>query len=157
MKNNLQDIGIVQKLAWNFKNTSGFPFDELYSEALLAYSEALNTFKEKDTKFSTWVYVNTKNALINFIKKEKNTNWVDIEAYRDYSNSSVWDNPYWELRQLFSEDAKEVTDEIVNNPMLYVGKAPKMIRGQIVKELREKGWYWGRIWDCIREIKKIIN
>ncbi len=31
MKNNLQDIGIVQKLAWNFKNTSGFPFDELYS------------------------------------------------------------------------------------------------------------------------------
>ena len=152
----VKDIGIAQKLAWKFQKTTGFEFNELYSEALLAYAEALHKFDtEKNTKFSTFAYVCIKSALINFVKKEC------IPGQRIDSTvlerQATWDSPYWILKEQFTKDAQDVAKMLISHPYRYLGNPPKMIRGLIREELREKGWTYDRIYAATKNIKEVLK
>jgi len=154
--NQTKDLGIAQKLAWRFQKTTGYQFDELYSEALLAYAEALNNFDtKKKTKFSTFAYICINSALINFVKKEKFPGQkVDSAVLEKHSS---WDRPYWILKEQFTKDAQEVAEMLTGNPYKYLGTPPKMIKGLIREELREKGWTYDRIYAATRNIKEVLK
>lgn len=154
--NQTKDLGIARKLAWQFQKTTGFQFDELYGEALLAYAEALNEYNDtKKTKFSTFAYICIKGALINFVKKEYVPKQAVDSSVLEYQ--ATWDKPFWILKEQFGEDAQQIADMITKNPYQYLGKPSKMIRGQIREELREKGWTYERIYAATRNIKEILN
>jgi DNA-directed RNA polymerase specialized sigma subunit len=65
-------INLVRKIAWSFYHSTGIEWNELFSEAALAYCEAINTYEtSKNTKISSYLWYCMKNRLINFCKKEK--------------------------------------------------------------------------------------
>lgn len=45
----------------------------------------------------------------------------------------------------------------INSTPINFNLPPKMIRGQIVKVLRERGWTHSTIWNTMSQIKSIIN
>jgi len=149
----LKDLGIARQLAWSFNSTTGIEYDELYAEAMLAYAEAINTYEpESKTKFSTWAYIRIKSALINFAHQEK----MPVQVELNQVNQSTKVGYYWELEDQFSKDAKIIANMIITNPHQYIGKPPKYIRGQLKKELREKGWTWPRIYSAFRDMKQVL-
>lgn len=53
--------------------TSGVPYDELVSIAMVGYAKALNAFDtERNVKFSTYAINCIKNEILFFLRKEKN-------------------------------------------------------------------------------------
>jgi len=41
---------------------------------------------------------------------------------------------------------------VLHNPELNTNQPPKMVRGQIVKMLRQRGWKWNSIWTAMAEV-----
>jgi len=152
-KDQLKDLGIARQLAWSFNSTTGIEYGELYAEAMLAYAEAINTYKsDSKTKFSTWAYIRIKSALINFVHRENVPTQVDLNRV----NFSTKVGYYWELEDQFSKDAKTIAGMVISNPYQYIGKPPKYIRGQLKNELREKGWTWSRIYTAFKDMKQVL-
>ena len=52
---NLKNINLVRKIAHSFNNTTGIDFDELFSEALVSYYEALADYKRKKENYQCGV------------------------------------------------------------------------------------------------------
>lgn len=157
---------MIYQLAKSFNVTTGIELEELQAEGYLAYCEAVLTYKEnQNTKLSTWVFICVKNALINFCKNEHlHRNCNSLNYYSEDSDKEdnevtttprqLWSMPTPPFSELYDELttlAKEVVDVVLENDH-YTGK-PKMCRGQIVHDLREKGWAWNKIWSGIREVK----
>lgn len=166
MKNLENMKKMIYSLAKSFNATTGIELKELQAEGYLAYCEAVLTYKEnQNTKLSTWVFICVKNALIDFCKEEhfhRNCNSLnyylkDLEKGENELTTTprqLWGMPTPPFSELYNELtplAKEVVDVVLEKDH-YTGK-PKMCRGQVVKDLREKGWAWNKIWSGIKEVK----
>jgi len=144
---------MIKKLAWSFHNSTGIDYKELYSEANLAYCEALLSYNPaKGTKQSTYVFSTIKNALITFVKNEK----------KHYTPTSIEDillgyteKPWEDLEQCFKGISKKVIDVVLEVDE-FNGSSREM-RGQVVETLRERGWSWPTIWDGMREVKAVLT
>lgn len=146
---------MVRAIAWSFHKTTGIDYEELFAEASLAYCEASNHFDtaKKGTKFSTYAYLCMKTALVDFCRKEKEFRSTGVSIIHDAVELPVYEffeNYDPEVRSVL-DIVMEASDDFLNSTM------PKMIRGYVRNELREKGWSWSRIWDAIRKTKTDLN
>jgi len=67
----MENLNLIRKLAWTFAQKTNQEYEELFSEAALAYCEALQTFDpEAGVKATTYAWNCMKNHLINYCKKE---------------------------------------------------------------------------------------
>jgi RNA polymerase sigma factor (sigma-70 family) len=66
----MKNINLIRYIAWSFHRTTGMNFDELFSEACLAYCEAINSFDPKKGKLNNYATTIITNRLKDFIKKE---------------------------------------------------------------------------------------
>jgi hypothetical protein len=64
-------LNLIRKIAWSFYNTTGIDWQELFSEASLAYCEALKNYDPKKGRISTYLWNCIKSHLLNFIKEER--------------------------------------------------------------------------------------
>lgn len=155
-----KDIKLMQKIAWSFHNTTGIQFEELLSEAIIGYYEALQTYsKEHDTKISTHAWVYMRNRLINFCKQEeKHTNLsLDCEIVQDalsYLPRYVFNN---ESPLKLSEEKAFLISLVLDNFDTLDVMPPKKARGFIVQELRKHEWSWPKIWREIKDIKQCLD
>ena len=61
---------MIYKVAYTFKN-SGVPIEDLIAVGNLSFSKIMTKYnRKKKAKFSTFLYVSIKNAMINYIKSE---------------------------------------------------------------------------------------
>jgi len=63
-------LNLIRKIAWSFYNTTGIDWQELFSQASLAYCEAISSYNPKKGKITTYLWSCMKSELLNFIKEE---------------------------------------------------------------------------------------
>lgn len=152
----MENLNLIRKLAWSFQKTTGIDYEELFSEASLAYCEALNDFDDnRNVKFTTYAYSRIQRHLINFSKyyqRRKMLSFDDIEfeTGADFS-------PFWEVFETFSSQSQQIITRILQDPHSFLEKPAKYVRGDLKKQLRKEGWKWQDIYFCFREIKQSCN
>ncbi len=144
---------LVRSLAWSFHFTTGLSFEDLFAEGCLAYCEAKRTYDgTRPAKFTTYLTSMVKIRLIVYCKEEKLIQTCSLLAAAGITHTPVYE--YWEW---FRPDIQTVVDIVRNSNGEISGVPPKMARGVIRRELRDRGWDWTRIWDAIRETKQIVK
>lgn len=150
----MQDLNLIRKIAWSYaRTTTGIEFDELFSIAAIGYSKALNTHDPEQSCFSTWTWINMTRQLNDFISSQK----PDPEYNGINSVTPEQEVSFKENIQSLSQEAQQVCKMIFDSPAEYISHAPKLSRGKIKNELREKGWSWSQIWGTFKEIKSLIK
>lgn len=147
-----EHINLIRSIAWNFHRTTGIQWQELFSEACLAYCESLKSYNPKKSASTTWAYHAMKNALINFCKREsEHRTPYGVEEW--FESSSLPAYEFFEDLSLLSEDTQKIIRMVRKNPRRYVNRkvnTPRKSLGRIKRDLREqKKWSWPRIWRAM--------
>ena len=158
----MQDMKLIQKIAWSFHRTTGLPVDDLIGEASLAYAINLQDYDPERAKLSTFMYPRIRSHLINYCKAQvqhKHDNLLDdLEDNRAEADTVTASQ---EDRTLFksalkngSEEVKYLAWMIFQSPGEFLGYGG---RGKVKDKLREHGWTWSQIWKAFGEIKDLLN
>jgi RNA polymerase sigma factor (sigma-70 family) len=172
----MKNLDLIRNLAWSFNKTTGVDFDDLFSEACVAYTEAEKTYDAtQGAQLTTWATIKIRNALIDYCKKERrhqlthtDLNQFIVEEVESTSNDPIEmmipDNKMLvRERMSFSEEIlsieelKTIYEIIFNAPTDLLALAPKLARGQIVEQLRQLNWPWSKIWSSFTQMKAILG
>jgi hypothetical protein len=157
-------IQLIRKVSWMYvRSNPGLEFDEVFSEACLAYLEAASSYDETKGKKSTFAWKVTCNHLNTYVKKtngRKNKETPVDEMDRNMTTGSPEDQiltyqDWEELLSALSPEAQAV-HFIINNEDIPTDP-PKKARGAIVDILRERGWSWSVIWNTFKELKEVLK
>jgi len=150
--NNLENIKLVRRLAWSFNFTTGIEFSELQSEALLAYTEAMNTYDPEKCKISTHLYNRIHNALIDYCKRQNKMTLC--EEFAGNIQPVTYQKHKFEIDDMFEGIARDVVDIIFSNLDSFdFNVAPKLCRGQITKFFMKRGWSRMAIFQTMKEVR----
>src|SRR5690606_31686174 len=140
-------------------------FQELCSEAYLAYLEAASSYDPARGKKSTFIW-NVDRNHINSLLKAKKEIPIDKEAMEtllegheelDPARLIIAKERWRELFESRSPEAKMIC-LLVNNGEVYVNtNKPREARGIIARELKARGWGESKIWATFREIKQTLK
>ena len=160
-------IGLVKARARSFSNTTGIPYNDLESEAMLAYVHATRSYNaSKGASRSTWVYVCVTNALTTYCKTEQIRRFHEV-GMDDLPEMITWDETldkliFQERMDRLSTDAQEIVRLILHAPEEVVGllaeKTPGAIRSRLRYHMQNTlGWGWHRTWTVTNELKTLVR
>ena len=148
MSNEQMELNIVRKVVWSYARSTGLDFDELCSEAYLAYLETAPSYDPSRGKKTTFLWNVVRNRINNLLKTKKEVP-MDKEAMESLLEChEEWDperiiiaKECWEeLFNSLSPDAKMIC-LLVNNGEVYLNTdKPREARGIIARELKARGW-----------------
>lgn len=158
----MQDMKLIQKIAWSFHRTTGLPVDDLIGEASLAYAINLQDYDPERAKLSTFMYTRIRCHLIDYSKAQvqhKHESLLDdLEDNRAEADTT---SASQEDRTLFKSALKDGSEEVkylawmvFQSPGEFLGYGG---RGKVKDKLREHGWTWSQIWKAFGEIKDLLN
>lgn len=146
-------LNLIRSIAWAFSKTSKISWDELFSEACLAYCKSLASYNPtKGASPTTWAHIWIKSELINFCKKETRTqsipniDWLDV----------VEDTPSYEFfknHEDLSEDCRFIVEMVLASPQRYA-KSPRKAMSLVKQDLKVEGWGWRRIFQGVADLQK---
>jgi len=157
----MENINLIRKIAWSFHNTTGIDWEELYSEASLAYAEGLEHGKHPHNpdkgKLSTYMWGRITNHLNDWIKKQPSYKY----AYHNNGNTlnfvdwnvtdfTVEQNHFWKS---LTEEAQEIANIVLETPELFDSISAEEAKKRVSEILQEKGVKLSRIWCGIKELK----
>ena len=153
---------LIYKIAWHWHRKTGIDFEELVSEGNVAFCNAKNGFNaDKNIKFCTYLYTILKNAMKDFVDKQKqNVDFCEIEfGFEDKNNKFQI-----HLFENLSNDSKIIVRTIINPPEEIIkwaqkDKWPKKRDGKkhLSRYFREKGWKFQDIWNSFNEIQAVLG
>ena len=155
----MENINLIRKIAWTFTRNTGMDYDDLFSEASLAYYEGLRQFDKNkgNAKLTTYLTKVIRNRMIDYCNHElllkKKNICVDNVIIPNYCEIRIKEK----YENLFTEKHSEIISIILNNPEYYADMAPKFARGELVRKLRENGYAFNKIWTEIRKLKNVVN
>ena len=165
MSNEQMELNIVRKVVWSYARSTGLDFDELCSEAYLAYLEAAPSYDPARGKKSTFIWNVVRNHINSLLKAKKEVP-MDKEAIdmlieeKDELGPEhivLAEESWRELFESLSPDAKMIC-LLVNNGEVYLNTdKPRKSRGIIARELKARGWSENKIWATFREIKQVLK
>jgi len=142
---------MVYKYCHSFNKSTGIAFDDLLGVAKVKFMKIYNKYSDREiNEIGKILYKSIKNELIDYIKSEfKNRNEELPEDYKlsDYTVFEVM--RFDSLKGELSKESKEVVE--------YVIKENISNRTEVTKVLRNKGYSYPTIWNCIKEIKKVLR
>lgn len=161
-------VKLISSKAYYYHSSFGVPVEELRSEANMIFVTTLKLYDETKSKFTTFLYIRLDQGLLQFIQKWRTQLPVYYEGVEVLENSTQhccsadWKTSFWDKIKSLSEEAEAVVICITDGPEeIYNAiqtRPPKMVRGAVVKYLRnEKQWSWPKIWRVFREIKQWIR
>jgi len=157
----MQNINLIRKIAWSFHKTTGIDYKELFSEACLAYFEALQKFdssqQSKDTTFA-WIVI--KSRLIDYIRKNPRR-MESLDVVIDWPDHATY-QPNFEFMKEFWLKIPEKNKPAVSLILAFLNTLPdemppKLARGKLTQILRQKGLSWPCIWESYKLIKIALN
>ena len=160
---------LLQKIAWSFHQTTGLDIEDLYSEACVAYCEAMRSYQPEKGAITTWLWHNIHSQLINYIKQEYkyHQHVALLEHYttnsrKDEENQalSIKDELSVENHNSFMDTltplAQELVKVVMNTPDQFFN-SPKESKQKIAALLMDEGWRLKKIWIGIRDIKLALK
>lgn len=165
MRDEHMELNIVRKVVWSYTRTTGLDFDELCSEAYLAYLEAAPSYDPSRGKKTTFVWNVVRNHINNLLKTKKEVP-VDKEAIDmlieerdelDPEQAILAEESWRELFESLSPDAKMIFSLLNSNEVYINTDKPREARGIIARELKARGWPEKKIWATFREIKQVLK
>lgn len=160
-----EQLNIVRKVVWSYARSTGLDFDELCSEAYLAYLEASPSYDPSRGKKTTFVWNVVRNRINNLLKMKKEVpvdkETIDmlIEERDELGPEQVIlaEESWKELFESLSPDAKMIFS-LLNSSEVYLNTdKPREARGIIARELKARGWPENKIWATFREIKQVLK
>lgn len=162
-----ENLNLIRKIVWSYMKTNpGLDFDDLFSEACIAYLKANASYDpEQKTKKTTFTYQVIVNHLNTLIGRESLREIKEKEAGKIFWISSYVPSPEQELIakenwQEFlsglSPEAQALCKILTTENIELPTEQPKQCRGIIMRELREKGWKWKDIWSSFKEVKQAL-
>jgi len=155
----MKNQNLIRKIAWSLNKTTGISFDELYSEACLAYLEAEMTYDAtRGAEFTTYAYSFVRNRLVSFVRKEKTEiHTIEIADLGPRQFSKLQNSiPEFEEHS-FSSDMKEIISVVLGSPVDFFNISPRPARGMIRKELHKNGWSQKKINSAFIKLTAIIK
>lgn len=160
----MENLKLLQKIAWKFAKKTGMEYGDLLSEAFLAYHDALHSFDEnKNTKLSTYMHTCINNKLINICKREY---WLHNKYENEFNEETVLnyqDNDFEYIMSDWPPKCKELALIILENPEKFLGKTPNFKRQKkegkkerLRMELRSRGWLHREITETMNMMKTLI-
>jgi len=165
----IEHLNLIRKIVWSYVNSNpGLEFDDLFSEACIAYLEAIGDYDSTKSKISTFIWTVISNQLNNVIRSEYNRMSVEVVTdeiernYKEFGTSPEYlflaKEQVGEILEKMSPEAIAICNIILNENDVYLPvDKPKNCRGVIFKLLRDRGWSWGNIWKTFREIKEVVS
>lgn len=167
-----EELKMIRKIVWSYVRSTGLEYDELFSEACLAYLESLESYDPTKSKISTYLYhavSNRLNSLWGWEKrkreKELSIPYTDFDFFflgREQENFNtpeglmLAEERWAELCGGLSPEAMMVV-EIMNSGAVYVNEDKKQeSRRNIRNKLEEAGWKRNKILEIFRELKKLV-
>ena len=160
-----RNLDLIRKIVWSYvKGNVGLEFDDLFSSACLACLEVSNRYDPSKGKESTFVYRVVHNAIRTIIgkdsiqsSKEYHPESIEIAYDKTPENQIIAEETWQETLQAMSPKAHFIYDLVIDYNEVYMPTdKPKICRGIIIDELRERGWKWNDIWETFSEIKNIL-
>ena len=155
-----ENENLIRSRCWSFVKTTGLDFDDFFDIGIQVFMESVTSFDPEKSKFSTHLYQNLNNTLINYVRREHKHVDMDDEAISYYGILKLNPRDFaisYEKKNSLSDDAKAIIDIVFYTPAevlnLFDESSTKKIRGSIVALLRKKSWSWPRIWSTMRELK----
>ncbi len=165
MSDKQMELNIVRKVVWSYVRSTGLDFEELCSEAYLAYLEAAPSYDPARGKKSTFIWNVVRNHINNLLKMKKEVP-MDKEAIDmlieerdelDPEQVVLAEESWRELFESLSPDAKMIC-LLVNDSEVYLNTdKPREARGIIARELKARGWRESKIWATFRELKQTLK
>jgi len=165
MRDEQMELNIVRKVVWSYTRSTGLDFDELYSEAYLAYLEAAPSYDPARGKKSTFIWNVVRNHINSLLKAKKEIpvdkevvvtlleGHEELDPERLIIAKECWE----ELFNSLSPGAKMIC-LLMNNGEVYLNTdKPREARGIIARELKARGWSENKIWATFREIKQTLK
>ena len=165
MSDEQMELNIVRKVVWSYTRSTGLDFDELCSEAYLAYLEAAPSYDPARGKKSTFIWNVVRNHINSLLKAKKEIpiDKEDIDILIEERNELdpeqviLAEESWRELFESLSPDAKMIC-LLMNNGEIYLNTdKPREARGIIARELKARGWSENKIWATFREIKQTLR
>jgi len=165
MRDEQMELNIVRKVVWSYARSTGLDFDELCSEAYLAYLEAAPFYDPTKGKKSTFIWNVVRNHINSLLKVKKEVP-VDKEAIDmlieerdefDPEQVVLAEESWRELFESLSPDAKIIFFLLNSNEVYINTDKPREARGIIARELKARGWSENKIWATFREIKQTLK
>lgn len=154
-----ENINLIRKIAWSFHTTTGVDWEELFSEACLAFVLSIRSYNPKQGSLSTHLQTCITNHLIDFTRRyhdiTPSSDLIDEDVI-DYQTSEVDTSFFYNFNSL-SEEAKYICDMILSSPEEFLEESKKLARRHIIDKLRKEGWSWPKIWKSFREIKAALK
>jgi hypothetical protein len=154
---------MIYRIAWSFHFSTGVEWEELVSEAYLAWCKNESKYDEnRGIKFSTFMYLVIQNHLNNYVAllKRKNpslNNHVDLMEDMLIGDMVEREVMFRECLEDLGRDGKTICKIIFSSPSEFVHPLrPKKSRGLVQDHLRKAGMSWEQIWTGFREIKGML-
>jgi len=154
---------LLRRMAWSFHYSTSIEWEELYSEACLAFVKAMRSYDENGAAASTWIYQVVKNRLIDYTKQQRRFIPADFEFKRVYGLTPEaaasfrqavlpkMNNP-WKGCSLV-RDMHVVISIVLQSPAEYLASNGRM---RIRKQLRKLGWNQKRIAQTFCAVKAAL-
>ena len=153
-----ENKGLIYSRARFFAQRTGHDLDELLSEADVVFMNVCRTYKQRNAKFSTYLYKCLTTRLQTFVNKTD----LPKEQPEDNLTLSSAHNPRQKLMfkekiMSLSREARDVAMMLLEGPAEVLGiigtEPPKMVRGAIQRHLIESGVSHERSWHVLRELQ----
>ena len=162
-------LGLIKKCVWKHIYKCNIPsteFEELFSVANLFFMQALRSYKEQKTEFSTWLYIQISLRLMQYLRDE-NISYYSLREEHIYAET-IRSQKYCALSQntidMLDElgaDAKNILtvfeSGVLDIKKIYNQNKIKHGIKPIFRRLLRLGWTRKQILTGLRDIKNLLN
>ena len=162
----LEDLNLIRSAVWSVvKKHPGLEYDDLFSDACIAYLESMPKYDPAKGSKSTYIWHVVTRYLHTRLSSEPDNETLEEAMEETLSseepspeqyvlNAERWD----EFLDSLSPSAKSIVLLACSDIHIALqADTPKLCRGQIVRRLRQIGWSWSKIWGSLEEVKQAVN
>ena len=132
----MENINLIRHIAWSFHHTTGIDYQELFSEACLAYCEALQSFNPEKGKLNNYATTLIHNKLKTFIAREK-YHRVKKAAFPELPTTPTM---VYEFVENLPEYVKQFASKVLDNlEEVEDFHTPRVARREIFETLHNQG------------------
>ncbi len=153
----IENVNLIRKISWSFTKTTGLEYDDLFSEATLAYYEAKTTYKEDTgTKYTTFVWVFITNWLINYIKRQKHLPTRLPENFELPSRMKYVES-FENVIKSWPVECQDIAKFVIMHADSFDNMSGREVRGLLRYILPQYGWKVSTVNSAISKMKDVLD